>query len=202
VFGLVGLCYAASGTYFISTISTIEKRFKIPSRTSGNYSWSLHMTSSSNKIFIKELSGFRCCGLHRLNHLHQNHLNNYSLNHLHQNYLNNYSLNHLHQNHLNNYSLNHLHQNYLNNYSLNHLHQNYLNNYSLNHLHQNHLNNYSVTHVAFNIHSAFITNFTPQTNKQTTRSRFQPHLQLYHIFPKKKLDACSSEKHGYRICPW
>ena len=136
MFGLVGLCYAASGTYFISTISTIEKRFKIPSRTSGNYSWSLHMTSSSNKIFIKELSGFRCCGLHRLNHLHQNHLNNYS-----------------------------------------------------------------VTHVAFNIHSAFITNFTPQTNKQTTRSRFQPHLQLYHIFPKKKLDACSSEKHGYRICP-
>lgn len=35
VYGLVGMCQFAVGTYFVSTISTIEKRFKIPSRTSG-----------------------------------------------------------------------------------------------------------------------------------------------------------------------
>jgi hypothetical protein len=36
VYGLIGTCDLAIGSYFVATISTIEKRFKIPSRTSGN----------------------------------------------------------------------------------------------------------------------------------------------------------------------
>ncbi|PSN38991.1 hypothetical protein C0J52_25495 [Blattella germanica] len=35
VYGLIGMADFAIGSYFVSTISTIEKRFKIPSRTSG-----------------------------------------------------------------------------------------------------------------------------------------------------------------------
>jgi hypothetical protein len=38
VYGLVGMCYMTIGSYFVATISTVEKRFKIPSRTSGNAS--------------------------------------------------------------------------------------------------------------------------------------------------------------------
>ena len=65
VYGLVGMCQFAVGTYFVSTISTIEKRFKIPSRTSGNTSWSLHTTSSPINIFINEISDLRLGNLHR-----------------------------------------------------------------------------------------------------------------------------------------
>lgn len=36
IFGLTGTVQFATGSYFVATISTLEKRFKIPSRTSGN----------------------------------------------------------------------------------------------------------------------------------------------------------------------
>ena len=35
VYGLIGMFQLAVGSYFIASISTLEKRFKIPSKTSG-----------------------------------------------------------------------------------------------------------------------------------------------------------------------
>jgi hypothetical protein len=36
VYGLIGTAQFALASYFIATISTMEKRFKIPSQTSGD----------------------------------------------------------------------------------------------------------------------------------------------------------------------
>lgn len=38
LYGIVGCIYSASYSYFSGTITTLEKRFKIPSRTTGMYS--------------------------------------------------------------------------------------------------------------------------------------------------------------------
>ena len=93
MYGLVGLCYSAGGTYFVSTISTIEKRFKIPSRTTGNSSWSLYMTSSPFKIFINEVSGFSRGSLHWLNDDNDIFINcNWVVTRWHQNHLNHSSI--------------------------------------------------------------------------------------------------------------
>lgn len=37
VYGLIGMCQFGLGSYFVATITTTEKRFKIPSWTSGNF---------------------------------------------------------------------------------------------------------------------------------------------------------------------
>lgn len=49
VYGLIGTCTLSISSYFVATISTIEKRFKIPSRTSGVIlsAWDIGVLSST-----------------------------------------------------------------------------------------------------------------------------------------------------------
>lgn len=37
VYGMIGMNQSAIGSYFVGTISTIEKRFRFPSSTSGKF---------------------------------------------------------------------------------------------------------------------------------------------------------------------
>jgi tellurite resistance protein TehA-like permease len=54
VYGLIGMGQFALASYFVATISTMEKRFKIPSQTSGK-AFSFHI--SSHKQHNSQVNG-------------------------------------------------------------------------------------------------------------------------------------------------
>jgi hypothetical protein len=55
VYGLIGTAILAMVCYFVATISTIEKRFKIPSRTSGNASPTLTVIINTHEYLSVRL---------------------------------------------------------------------------------------------------------------------------------------------------
>lgn len=66
VYGLLGTIQATAFIYFVVTLSTLEKRFQIPSRTMGGSSWCMHHLSTrllSFFIFIRLFLSFLTCEL-------------------------------------------------------------------------------------------------------------------------------------------
>ncbi|XP_069675275.1 solute carrier organic anion transporter family member 74D-like [Periplaneta americana] len=57
VYGLIGMFDFAIGSYFVATISTIEKRFKIPSRTSGLIASAWDIGGLSSSLLLSYLGG-------------------------------------------------------------------------------------------------------------------------------------------------